>query len=338
VIAVVTTIRGPTADVRTLARALDAVEGRLFVVGDRKGPQTYDCAGSRLISFAQQHQGRFELGRRLPANHYARKNLGYLEAVALGAPCVYETDDDTAPQEGWRPRPLRADVQPLAPRSWVNVCRLYTDELIWPRGFPLELVRSTETWSHNWQTPQASVEAPLQTGLVDGSPDVDAIWRLVLNKQIRFQTRPSVYVPPRTWTPVNSQNTWWYPAAYPFLYLPSCCSMRMTDILRGFVAQRCLWELGAGVVYHAADVFQDRSPHDLMRDFQDETVGYHHTREITNCLAELNLTGGTRARTGNLELCYRALVAQSLLPSEELDLLAVWLSDLAAAHRESCAP
>ena len=37
------------------------------------------------------------------------------------------------------------------------------------------------------------------------------------------------------------------------MYLPSTCTFRMTDIWRSLIAQRCLWELGQGVVFHAAD-------------------------------------------------------------------------------------
>ena len=37
--------------------------------------------------------------------------------------------------------------------------------------------------------PASSVISPIQQGLADGSPDVDAIWRLVLAKPFRFQSR-----------------------------------------------------------------------------------------------------------------------------------------------------
>ena len=78
-----------------------------------------------------------------------------------------------------------------------------------------------------------------------------------------------VWLGPETWCPFNSQSTWWFPVAYPLMYLPSRVSFRMTDIWRGFVAQRCLWELGKGIVFHAAEVVQRRNPHALLRDFAD---------------------------------------------------------------------
>jgi hypothetical protein len=58
------------------------------------------------------------------------------------------------------------------------------------------------------------------------------------------------------WSPFNSQNTAWYPKAYPLLYLPSYCSFRMTDIWRSFVAQRIAWENGWAVLFKSPDVYR----------------------------------------------------------------------------------
>jgi hypothetical protein len=106
--------------------------------------------------------------------------------------------------------------------------------------------------------------------LADHSPDVDAVWRLVLDRPFCFDKGESLYLAPGTWCPFNSQSTWWWPEAYPLLYLPSFCTFRMTDIWRSFVAQRCLWAVGQGVAFHASEVAQARNQHNLMRDFEDE--------------------------------------------------------------------
>jgi hypothetical protein len=112
------------------------------------------------------------------------------------------------------------------------------------------------------------------------------------------------------------------------MYLPSYCSFRMTDIWRSFIAQRCLWKLGHGVVFHAAEVFQERNLHDLMRDFSDEVVGYLRNREFVEVLSRLELEAGPGTQQNNLLACYRALVAHGFFPDEELTLVSAWLQDL----------
>ena len=205
---------------------------------------------------------------------------------------------------------------------------MFSEELIWPRGFPLNLVRDEATYRQDPAAPLVAVESPIQQGLVDRSPDVDAVWRLILDREFTFARRPSVWLPPGTWCPFNSQSTWWWPPAYPLMYLPSYCSFRMTDIWRSFVAQRCLWEMGYGLVFHAAEVVQDRNAHNLMRDFHDEVPGYEGNERLVKTLAQTRLETGADAVGDNLRRCYQALVAEQFFPRDELARVDAWLQDL----------
>lgn len=83
-----------------------------------------------------------------------------------------------------------------------------------------------------------TVECPIQQGLADNNPDVDAIYRLILPFPTIFRKGRKVALGNNSWSPFNSQNTTWWKKAFPLLYLPSYCSFRMTDIWRSFVAQR----------------------------------------------------------------------------------------------------
>ena len=58
-----------------------------------------------------------ELAKLLPVGHYVRKNLGYLLAMSAGAACIYETDDDNAPNAAWRPREVTTAARPGVRRS-----------------------------------------------------------------------------------------------------------------------------------------------------------------------------------------------------------------------------
>jgi len=331
--AVITTIQQPTPSVASLARCLGDMAATLLVVGDEKGPTSYEQSSTELISLGDQLQLPFALARLLPTGHYARKNLGYLVAFSRGAACIYETDDDNAPNDAWQMREMRTSAQRVAPRSWVNVFRMFADEQIWPRGFPLELISDDATWAHPSDASLEAVDAPIQQGLADNSPDVDAVWRLVMDRDFSFDAGPSVWLPPGSWCPFNSQSTWWWPQAYPLMYLPSHCTFRMTDIWRSYVAQRCLWELGHGLVFHAPEVIQDRNPHDLLRDFEHEVPGYLGNDRIRQTLEGLGLGSGIGAVGHNLILCYEALVGEGFIPMAELPLVHTWLTDLERALR-----
>jgi len=327
---VVTTIQEPTPCMRVLAQ--HALDHRLqwIVIGDRKGPQRFVLTPAELVSIDDQRELPFRIARLLPEKHYARKNLGYLLAISRGCDCIYETDDDNAPTAGWHVRSLETEARRAHRRTeahWANVYEAYTSERIWPRGLPLNRARRRFAEDFELQPISEPLIAPIQQGLANGSPDVDAVWRLILDREITFDDSPSVVLPRGVWCPFNSQNTWWWKQAFPLLYLPSHCSFRMTDIWRSFVAQRCLWELGYELEFHQADVEQMRNEHDLMRDFDQETVGYLRNEEIRTILEKCDLQSGPAHVTDNLWNCYEALVRAEVVPSEELGLVGAWVQD-----------
>jgi len=334
---VITTIQRPTESVCKLAHRLVAVNTTLFVVGDKKGPPDYDLEGAQFLSLAYQLDSDFVLARKLPTAHYARKNVGYLEAISQGASCIYETDDDNAPLDNWGPRAETVRASRVEEHGWVNVYRFFCDEKIWPRGFPLDAVSDSFSKLPSLAGETVVVQAPIQQGLVDNSPDVDAIWRLTLDRPFDFQPGTSVLLPRGAWCPFNSQSTWWFSVAFPLMYLPSFCSFRMTDIWRSFIAQRCLWEMNLGIVFHGPEVVQQRNEHDLMRDFADEIPGYTRNKEIVAILEGLTLTKGADAVGDNLLVCYQGLVSAGVFSFDEVTLVDAWLNDLnQATSRRTC--
>jgi hypothetical protein len=327
---VVTTIQEPTACMNVLAAYARSHGLQWIVIGDRKGPSQFSLPPAELVSIEQQKELPFKLARVLPEKHYARKNLGYLLAISRGCECIYETDDDNAPMDLWRLRSLETEayrVQKRVEVDWANVYGAYTSELIWPRGLPLN--RARRRFLEEFELGAALIRtiAPIQQGLANGSPDVDAVWRLILDRDITFDEFPNILLPRGAWCPFNSQNTWWWKQAFPLLYLPSYCSFRMTDIWRSFVAQRCLWELGYELEFHHADVVQMRNEHDLMRDFDQETVGYLRNDEIRRILESCDLSPQPSGVQENLMRCYAALVRATVIDAEELDLVDAWLQD-----------
>jgi hypothetical protein len=277
---------------------------------------------------ADREVQHLSFARACPTGTYARKNIGYLAAMAAKAPFIIETDDDNWPLPTfWQKRSEDASVRCLDQAGWTNVYRYFTDALIWPRGLPLRYVRR--------QVPdvtslaQFQTVCPIQQGLVDGNPDVDAVYRLVLPLPQVFQNNVQLALGPGSWCPFNSQNTVWWPQAYPLLYLPSHCSFRMTDIWRSFIAQRIAWANGWRVLFHGATVMQERNEHDLISDFEHEIPGYLHNEKLALLLDCLPIKPGVADTTHNLSLCYRELIANGCIGPQEMAILDCWIADCA---------
>lgn len=341
---VITTIQRPTASVLKLAARL-ADKGHLVIAGDTKGPDSFDLSevsgfGTDQLTFLNiedQLASGFRLAELLPTKHYCRKNIGYLQAMRAGASCIYETDDDNAPLDSWQPRNEYIESAVALQTAndngcdWVNVYQHFSDDNIWPRGLPLDRIHGELNEVNDFQPPQDKNEhcwAPIQQGLADGAPDVDAIWRLVLDREFEFNRAASVLLPPGQWCPFNTQTTWWWPAVFPLMYVPSYCSFRMCDIWKSFVAQRCLWELGTGVVFHAPEVWQERNVHNLMRDFSDEVPGYEQNDRIAGILESTTLQPGIENVAANLKKCYQTLVGNDIFPEKELTLVNAWIEEV----------
>lgn len=323
---VITTINHPTRAVIEIARGASKLEAQLILVGDQNSPTDFNQPGAMYLDLAAQRAAGFEYANIAPVRHYARKNIGYLAAMRLGATVIVETDDDNIPMGGfWRPRSPTATARVVDGESWLNVYAYYSDQNIWPRGLPLRFINQPPpAWN---DLAVSEIYCPIQQGLANGNPDVDAIYRLVLPLPLHFIEREPLALR-GAWCPFNSQNTTFCRAAFPLLYLPYYCSFRMTDIWRSFIAQRIAYLNGWSILFHGATVFQERNEHDLLRDFEQEIPGYLQNEGIRAALEDLDLPGGANAIPTAMRLCYRELVSRQFIGEPELALLEAWLEDL----------
>jgi hypothetical protein len=331
---IITSISGPSPVLARYARECPERNVRFIVIGDSRSPDRFDLAGCDHWDIARQKGMAFSLAALLPDGTYARKNLGYLEAMAGGTDTIIEVDDDIVPLPAfWEPRSRALDVRHVTTAGWCNVYRYFTDKCIWPRGFPLEL--ATASVPDAGSTKRAI--CPIQQGLTNGDPDVDAIQRLTSPGPLTFErSGPPIALGHGTWCPLNSQNTTWFPEAFPLLYLPTHCSFRMTDIWRGLVAQRIAWANGWHVAFKAPDTDQQRNPHDPVADLTSELPGLLHNRRLADHLAALEILPGREHMERNMRTCYTEMVRLGLLPEEELVLLEAWSNDV--RHIESARP
>ena len=329
---VITSIAEPTPALRALAAASRGRDFDFILVGDEASPASFELEGCDFYGLERQRQLPLDFAQLCPAGHYARKNIGYLLAMQRGAPIILETDDDTVAYDRfWQARELSPSVGKVADQGWVNVYRYFSTANIWPRGLPLDQARAPVP--EYGSLPFEEILCPIQQGLVDDDPDVDAVYRMLLKLPFRFDAGPSIALTTGAWCPFNSQNTAWWPEAFPLMYLPAYCSFRMTDIWRSFVAQRLAWVNGWGVLFHEPTVSQNRNVHDLMHDFRAEVSGYLENRAICAALEHLDLRPGPEHVGANMRIAYQLLVDGGWIDEKELILLDSWLSDVDRVSR-----
>ena len=324
---IITSINHPNEAIIEIARKAEEYPFDFIVIGDRKSPKDFQVDNCFFYSLDEQLKSDFDFARKCPIGHYARKNIGYLVAISRNSSFILETDDDNIPRaEFWQPRSSHLSLPQITQKGWVNVYKYFSDSLVWPRGLPLNAINSEVPPLSS--LPVQDVFCPIQQGLADENPDVDAIYRLILPLPLNFSKNIQVALGDGVWCPFNSQNTTWFPDAYPLLYLPAYCSFRMTDIWRSFVAQSIGWANGWSILFHEPTVYQKRNEHNLMKDFEDEVIGYVNNDKIRDLLSSLKLEPGLENIPSNMMICYEQLVSLGVIGSEEIELLQAWLDDL----------
>ncbi len=318
---VITSIFQPTEAVHAFAAMKDYT---LIVAGDKKTPADWACENVDYLSVENQEAIGRHLYKLLPYNHYCRKMIGYLQAIAGGAEFIVDTDDDNIPKAGWNFPAFDGAFDYVAgEQGFVNVYQLYSSMHIWPRGLPLDLI--TKDFALERTITKSEVKVGMWQGLADEDPDVDAIYRLTSDTPCYFNDREPLVLGKGTISPFNTQNTMVRKAFFPLMYLPTYVTFRFTDILRGYVAQPIMWLYDHHLGFTNATVVQKRNPHSYMKDFISELPMYTHCYEVMS-----TVDGAVSSRASledNLYNAYEALRKQKIVEDREMDVLAAWLLD-----------
>lgn len=323
---VVTTINPPQPAIEAISNLCAKDGWRCVVVGDKKTPVKWSSNNIDYLSIEDQKQLYPELAEMLPYNHYCRKNIGYLYAASKSADVILETDDDNIPLGNFGMKLNERILGRLVGNAtWVNVYKYFTDALIWPRGNPLDSIHEKGSILNQ----EYATDCPVQQYLADGDPDVDAIYRLLFKDELHFENNSPVLLEKGAWCSFNSQNTLFFRNFFPLLYLPCFVSFRMTDIWRSFVAQAVLWSEGKHLSFSPSTVVQVRNQHRLMKDFEDEVVGYLNNREICEILMRSSASW-TNSMTiiSKVISAWSALNAEKYITNDEMHILKVWMECL----------
>lgn len=325
---IITSIAADTLEVlHTFAKECTERNFNFILIGDTKSPDKFKINGCDYWSVDRQLTLDSKYAKICPTRHYARKNIGYIIALQNGTLEIVETDDDNLPRaEFWKEKSRTVSAYDIKEQGWVNVYNYFSDKFIWPRGLPLEELQKTSKPLSDFEL--KNIICPIQQGLADENPDVDAVYRLAYPLPLNFNKGMNLALGNGAWSPFNSQNTYWYKEAFPLLYLPAYCSFRMTDIWRSYVAQRIAWANGWSILYHEATVWQERNQHNLMKDFEDEIPGYLNNAKICRELENLNIKGGKENMLEDLRTCYTMLTEKGFVGKEEMALVDAWCEDI----------
>ena len=284
---VITSINEPSSAIKKYLELASKFDFSVLIVGDTITPDTYRELDCHYLSIEDQNNFLPSLSNLIPTRHYCRKNIGYLYAISHGAEFIFDTDDDNIPLDNFVEMLVNANSNKVisSKSGFCNIYSQFSSETVWPRGLPLDEIK----YDAYCIVESELYRSPIIQFLADREPDVDAVFRLVDNKQIYFEKdKGGLSLEPGTWCPFNSQATLFDKLMFPYLYLPCHVPFRMTDIWRSFVAQIGLWKKNETLSFYPPIVEQFRNEHDYFDDFLDEIQGYKFNKRICNKLAELD--------------------------------------------------
>lgn len=317
---VITTINPPTLAVKKYA---DMVDSNVLVIGDLKTQKHWSLDNARFISLDSQLKLGYHLIKHLPLNHYSRKMIGYLIA-ADNADIIIDTDDDNIPKDNWGVPEGGTYFRSLSGTGFTNIYQWYTNQHIWPRGLPLSLINKNFDNDFGDRIKEESVG--VWQGLADGDPDVDALYRLVINKPCSFTCNEALVLSKGLVSPFNSQSTLFKADLLMLMYLPVSVTFRFTDILRGLVAQPIMWASDYYLGFLGSNVFQERNEHNLVSDLVSEVPMYQHCEKIIDLVS--GVVSSRSQIEDNLFAAYQSLVKAGITSEFELFSLEAWIKDV----------
>ncbi|UJR32727.1 hypothetical protein I4U23_020186 [Adineta vaga] len=341
---VLTTINYPTPTIYKLLQLTS--EWHLIVVAQQQTPINWlshiNGNQSRIwfLSLNEQYSMDYSILQHLPDNSHARKNIGYLVAIQCGAKIIYECEDNVLLD--------RNDIYVLPKRvqpkhvpwisfhrersPFVNIYGSFGQSSVWPRGFPVSELRNIteDGWHSVIRNDENNTYAYIQQCLIDGNPDVDALYRLAYPlaiDQIRFdRNQPSIVLQPYTFSPYNIQNTITYYEAFWGLILPVTTTFRVSDIWRSFWVQRLLWDIGGRLLFGTATLDKINSSNSYIKDMDEENQLYHQSGSFVRFLVSWSSTLPTLIE--RILRLSKDISQAGFWKSEEINVIKAWINDL----------
>ncbi|KAH7654853.1 STELLO-like protein [Dioscorea alata] len=316
---------------------------QLLVVGTSQTPSDWSLKGAIFLSLDYQARLGFHITGYLPYHTHVRKSVGYLFAIQHGAKKIFDADDRAQVLDDDLSKHFDVDLARETTeillqyshhdpnRTVINPYIHFGQRSVWPRGLPLENVG--EVGHEEFYTEVYGGRQFIQQGLSNGLPDVDSVFYFTRKSSgleafdIHFDgDAPKVALPQGTMVPVNSFNTLFHTQAFWGLMLPVSVSSMASDVLRGYWAQRILWEIGGFVAVYPPTIH--RVDHSESYPFAEEKDLHVNVGRLIKFLISWRSKKPTLFER-ILELSY-AMAEEGFWTEQDVKFTAAWLQDLLA--------
>jgi hypothetical protein len=285
---ITTTINPPTEATLKFAAIADKKDFTFVVIGDTKTPHNlYEDLEKQFKNFEylspdKQNELYPELSESIGWRTIQRRNIGFVYAYQNGADVVATVDDDNIPYESWGDNILLG--QEIEVDNYENISCSYFDSIsttehndLWHRGFPIEYLQVKNNIEYRGKVKMTPL---VQAEFWDGDPDIDAICRLSKKPIVKFNSFEPFTT--KQLTPFNSQNTFLHRSVLKH-YSVFPYTGRMDDIWGAYVMQH---HFPNSVIFAKASVYQARNPQDLVRNLENEVIGYRNTLNLLDNLKD----------------------------------------------------
>lgn len=288
---VTTTINKPTEALKKFAEIAVRDGWDFIIVGDQKTPhqdyhefcEQYEDAITYLRPQLQIDMNE-KLSDLIGWNCIQRRNFGFIEAYNRGAEIIATIDDDNIPYSHWgKSCKVNTESKAVLFKSgqYLFDPLSVTHPNIWHRGFPIQLLSSRKITNAGLKKRDVLIQADLW----DGDPDIDAVARITLAPEVKFNPNMLSFMSDKP-APFNSQNTFLSRKLFPDYFLFPGIG-RMDDIWAAYYIQTIFPD---SVIFSKASVLQDRNEHDLSIDLENEMIGYKNTLKLTGGLFDNRIT------------------------------------------------
>jgi len=285
---ITTTINEPTEATLKFCEIADKKNFTFVIIGDLKTPHDkYNKLVSKhnnVLYLSPEDQDKIypELSEKIGWKTIQRRNIGFVYAYQQGAEIVATIDDDNIPYESWGDeimigKEIEVDLFENISCPYFDAISTTEHNQLWHRGFPIEHLQVKNNIEFKGKVKMIPL---VQAEFWDGDPDIDAICRLSKKPIIKF--KPFEPFTTRQLSPFNSQNTFLhrsvlkYYSVFPF-------TGRMDDIWGSYVMQHYFPN---SVLYTKASVYQARNPQDLIKNLENEIIGYRNTLNLLENLED----------------------------------------------------
>ena len=271
---VTTTIYNPSV---ALKKYIEMKDWKLIVVGDTKTPHKKYQYNKKIIYLTPEDQEKIDkkLSDLIGWKCIQRRNFGYILAYKLGANIIATIDDDNIPLKNWGKniylnKKKKFDCFKTNLEVFDPISIFKFKEKIWHRGFPIQLLNSKQKFKKK----RIFYKPDIQANLWNINPDIDAFNRAILKKEnFKFKLIKPYFSD--SISPFNSQNTMLSRKVIKDYFLFPHIG-RMDDIWASYYVQ----SLGYKVLYDKPTVEQKRNDHNLIKDFNDEIIGYSNNLKL----------------------------------------------------------